>query len=289
MNSGALKYVPFLIIAFVLILFLFERFFPLRKRKRSLFKRLRVNAFFIASVLIVAFLVVRPISEYILNITDVKGMGLLNWIPLPVFLKVIVAFLLLDLAFYYWHLLNHKVPLLWRFHNVHHIDPDLDVSTAYRFHFVEIFYSSGFRAVQILIIGVSPMTYIVYELFFQLSTAFHHSNIRIPIKIERIINYIIVTPRMHGIHHSAVKNETNSNYSTIFRWWDLLHRSLRLNVHQNNINIGVPAYLYEEDNKLWHAIKMPFVKQRNYWKASDGSVLESRVQESVKEENRLIG
>lgn len=100
---------------------------------------------------------------------------------------------------------------------------------------------------------------------------FHHSNVRLPIRAERLLNKLIVTPRMHGIHHSNVRGETNSNYSVIFRWWDMIHRSLRLNVPQSHIEIGVPAYQGAGDNEILPLFAMPFRKQREYWLLPDGT------------------
>src|SRR5918999_397651 len=134
--------------------------------------------------------------------------------------KAVLVFLLTDLSFYYWHRANHAWPLLWRFHNAHHIDPDLDVSTAMRFHFVEIGYSAAFRALQVIVIGGPAWAFVVYETAFQLNTLFHHSNMRLPIGVERWLNLVLVTPRMHGIHHSKRFDEINSNWSSVFPWWD---------------------------------------------------------------------
>jgi sterol desaturase/sphingolipid hydroxylase (fatty acid hydroxylase superfamily) len=195
---------------------------------------------------------------------------LLRIIPLPFTAEFILGFLLMDLTFYYWHRANHSIPFFWRFHNVHHVDPDLDVSTSFRFHFGEVLYSLGFRALQVYLLGISLLTYLVYELVFQCATMFHHSNVRLPITVERWLNKIIVTPRMHGIHHSIVKDETNSNFSVIFRWWDLMHGTLRLQVKQSDVVIGVPAYLEPQDNKFLNLLILPFRKQREYWRLSSG-------------------
>jgi sterol desaturase/sphingolipid hydroxylase (fatty acid hydroxylase superfamily) len=182
----------------------------------------------------------------------------------------VLVFLLLDLAFYYWHRLNHEWPALWRLHNVHHCDPDLGVSTSFRFHFGEVALSTVFRVVQVTVIGASFPTFAVYEVAFQLNTLFHHSNVRLPIRLERWLNRVLVTPRMHGIHHSQVQEETNSNYSVVLPWWDRLHRTLRLNVPQSRIVIGVPGYAAPADNRLWNLLAMPFRKQREYWLRPDG-------------------
>jgi sterol desaturase/sphingolipid hydroxylase (fatty acid hydroxylase superfamily) len=188
----------------------------------------------------------------------------------------------MDLTFYYWHWANHRICLLWRFHNVHHIDPDMDVSTSFRFHFVEILYSTAFRVLQVFVLGIAPLTYVVYETIFACCTMFHHSNVRLPLQLERLMNKVIVTPRMHGIHHSVVKGETNSNYSVIFRWWDLLHRTLILNIPQSLIRIGVPGYQQIKDNRLWTLLGMPFFKQKNYWEFVDGSSPQSNQNKDAK-------
>jgi sterol desaturase/sphingolipid hydroxylase (fatty acid hydroxylase superfamily) len=194
--------------------------------------------------------------------------GILTIVPMPVIVGGVLTFLLLDLTFYYWHRVNHTVPILWRLHVVHHIDPDLDVTTAYRFHVLEIALSAGFRGLQVLLIGGPVWAAIAYEVAFQLNTAFQHSNIRLPIRVERWMNLVIVTPRMHGIHHSKMKHETNANWSSVFSFWDRLHGTLQLNIPQGQIDIGIAGYARPADNRFWRALIMPFEPQRDYWSDS---------------------
>jgi sterol desaturase/sphingolipid hydroxylase (fatty acid hydroxylase superfamily) len=260
---------------------------PLRKRTRPLIPRFIVNAIFSILSFAAGLAAVAPVAFAIMVWERSSHVGLLNWIPLPPWLSFVGGFLLLDLSFYYWHRLNHEVPLLWRFHNVHHVDPDVDVTTSFRFHIVEVLYSSAFRAVRVLIIGVAPLTYVIYEIVFQAGTMFHHSNARIPIGLERVLNKVVVTPRMHGIHHSAMRSETNSNYSVVFRWWDWLHRSLHLNVKHADITIGVPAYREMPDNRFWKLMAMPFTKQREYWRWPSGEISIARTREADKDRTRL--
>jgi len=247
-------------------LVLLERCLPLRKETRSLWRRLGVNITVSCLALAVAAFVVKPAASSVMG-SGSSQIGVLGLVNAPSWIEAIIGFLLLDLTFYYWHLLNHKVGFLWRFHNVHHIDPDLDVSTAFRFHLGEVGLSAIIRVLQVTLIGMSVETYLVYELAFTANTIFHHSNVRLPIRVERWLNLILVTPRMHGIHHSQVKQETNSNYSVVLPWWDWLHRSLRLNVPQDRIKIGVPGYARPEDNTLWSVLTLPFRHQRDYWKS----------------------
>ncbi|MBD3675374.1 MAG: sterol desaturase family protein [Planctomycetaceae bacterium] len=254
-------------------LFLLERVLPLRQPTRLLWRRLLVNFTVSSLALAVAALVVQPAAAAMLG-SQPSQIGLLNLVSAPAWLKALAGFLLLDLSFYYWHRLNHRVGFLWRFHNVHHIDPDLDVSTAFRFHFGEVALSALFRVIQITLIGMSVETYLLYEFAFTTNTMFHHSNMRLPIKVERWLNLCLVTPRMHGIHHSQVERETNSNYSVVLPWWDRLHHSLRLNIPQAQIQIGVPAYTQPDDNTLWNVLLMPFRRQRNYWNSPEGPSVE---------------
>ncbi len=269
---GRFKLVTVFIVAAVfLVLWALEPRFALRQPKRSRMGRLMVNAVLSALALGTGAAVIVPWVLQLMAWTAKNGFGLLHlfnsWAPL----EVMIGFLLMDLSFYYWHRVNHAFPFFWRFHNVHHVDPDLDVSTSFRFHFGEVFYSSAFRSLQILCLGISPLNYVVYELSFQCATLFHHSNLCLPVRVERWLNMIIVTPRMHGIHHSAVREETDSNFSVVFRWWDWVHGTLRLNIRQAEVVIGVPAYQHPEDNRIVRLLVLPFRKQREHWRLPDGT------------------
>jgi sterol desaturase/sphingolipid hydroxylase (fatty acid hydroxylase superfamily) len=263
-----------LIAAVFVALFVFERFLPLRRRCSSLLPRVILNLIISAAAFAVAAILVRPAATAALSWATQKPFGLVHLITLPSALQFIAAFLLMDLTFYWWHLANHRIGFLWRFHNVHHIDPDLDVSTGFRFHFGEVGMSAVFRVAQALLIGISMPAFAVYELVFQANTLFHHSNLRLPIRLERLLNKVLVTPRMHGIHHSQVQRENNSNYGVVFPWWDRVHRTLGLNIPQAEIAIGIAGYSQPDDNQLRNALLMPFRKQRDYWRRSDGTVVE---------------
>ena len=134
--------------------------------------------------------------------------------------------------------------------------------------------SVAFRVVQVSLIGLSGWAFAAYELVFQANTLFHHSNLRLPIRFERLLNRVLVTPRMHGIHHSQVRRENNSNFGVVFPWWDWLHRTLGLNIPQAKIAIGIAGYSQPQDNEFRNALLMPFRKQRDYWRSADGSLIE---------------
>jgi len=257
-----------------IVLFAVERMVPLRTARSALPPRLWVNACVSALALATAYIVVMPAATFALRHVSPDKIGVLQWIDLPRTAEIAVGFALMDLTFYYWHAANHRIGWLWRFHNVHHIDPDLDVSTAFRFHFGEVALSALFRIAQIAIIGVTPLTFTLYELVFGVNTIFQHSNVRLPITFERWLNKIIVTPRMHGIHHSHARREDRSNFSVVLSLWDRLHRTLRLDIAQSRIVIGIPAYLDPRDNALGNVLALPFQRQRDYWRAADGSIVE---------------
>ena len=261
-----------LALALLLIaLLLAEWHVALRQRTRPVLGRLLINAGISVLSFTTAALLVRPAALAVAGLAQDAPFGVIHLVPLPPAARFVLAFLLMDLSFYWWHMANHHIPLLWRFHNVHHIDPDLDVSTAFRFHFGEVAMSAAFRVFQVGAVGLSAPMFAAYELVFQASTLFHHSNVRMPIHVERCLSLVLVTPRMHGIHHSQVRDETDSNYSVVFSWWDRLHRTMGLNIPQADIVVGVPGYSRPEDNRLWNTLLLPFRRQRDYWLVPDGT------------------
>jgi sterol desaturase/sphingolipid hydroxylase (fatty acid hydroxylase superfamily) len=280
-------YVPIVVACLAVVLFVLERFVPLRRRVVSLGARLAINLVLSALAFLMAAALVRPSAGWTMEWADTQPFGLLRLLALPGPLQFALGFLLMDLSFYYWHVVNHRIAFLWRFHNVHHIDPDLDVTTAFRFHFGEVAMSVVFRVLQVALIGMPAVVFAAYEAVFQANTAFHHCNVRLPIPVERLLNKLLVTPRMHGIHHSQVQRETNSNYGVVFPWWDRLHRTLGLNVPQADITVGVPGYSRPEDNRLWSALTMPFRKQRDYWQRPDGLRVERGPRDSNEAPTRL--
>ena len=199
---------------------------------------------------------VMPLAETV----ERRRWGLLKWLRLPRWLENPLAVMLLDYTLYLWHVLTHRVPFLWRFHKVHHVDRDLDASTALRFHFAEMIVSAPFRALQVLAIGVSPRALRFWQQATLVEILFHHSNVRLPRRAERWLSKIIMTPRLHGIHHSTVAEEMNSNWSSGLTVWDWLHGTLRTDVRQEHIKIGVEGYDDPDRVRLSELLKMPFVE-----------------------------
>jgi len=204
----------------------------------------------------------RPVIAPLTALVERRNLGLLRRLRLAAWMEVTLAVVLLDYTLYLWHVLTHRVSCLWRFHLVHHVDLDLDASTALRFHFGELICSVPWRAAQVLALGITPASFSAWQRLLFLSILFHHSNLRLPIRIERWLNRLLVTPHMHGIHHSMVSGEMNSNWSSGLTLWDRLHGTLKLNVPQEEITIGVPAYRRTEELTLMNILKLPFGEER---------------------------
>lgn len=147
--------------------------------------------------------------------------------------------LILDFWIYWWHRANHEIPFLWRFHEVHHLDRFLDTTTAVRFHFGEVLLSACVRAAVIWALDIPMVSILVFEGLVMISALFHHSNIRIPDRLDRALAHIIITPGIHWVHHHAVRADTDSNYGTIFSFWDPLFRTRSKTRRFHDMPLGV--------------------------------------------------
>lgn len=201
-----------------------ERLRPLRRPAWPKARRVARNLTLGASGALALSAAARPLVEPLSRFVERKGWGLAR---LPPVLAVPAAVLLLDYTLYLWHVLTHRVPALWRFHRIHHADLDLDASTALRFHFGELVLSVAFRSAQVGLLGVGPLPLSVWQTLVLFSILFHHSNVRLDPEAERLLGWFVVTPRLHGIHHTATAEDTNSNWSSGLTLWDRLHRTLR--------------------------------------------------------------
>ena len=258
------KGLPILIGIFVL-LFIMESVSQLRARKENRIKRAIINSGVAIPGFIALRLLLLPAMVWIAYKNQEWKIGLNYLYEFDVWVEGTIAFLLLDYTNYLWHVLNHRVSWLWRFHIVHHTDIDLDVTTAIRFHAGEMIWSVFYRGFALFILGVSPLLVLVYEIVFEAATQFHHSNWKLPFRLEKFLNRFIVTPRMHGIHHSIVRHETDSNYSVIFSFWDRIHRTINLGIAQNQIITGVPVYSNPKELTIRYLLKLPFTNIRE-WK-----------------------
>lgn len=244
---------------------------PLRSRVQARLERLRTNGAMAMIGMATIRLMLLPILVLVATRAAETRVGILRLAPLPPLLAAGLGFVLLDYTTYVWHRLNHRWPLLWRFHSVHHTDLDLDVTTAVRFHAGELLAAVVYRSAQVAVIGVDVAVLLVYELAMDAATEFHHSNWKLPFALERALSRVVVTPRMHGIHHSIMEDETNANWSVVFSVWDRLHGTLRLDVPQRQLVIGLPAYRNADGLTFVKLLALPFGREPTWWRLPDGT------------------
>ncbi|MBX7539698.1 sterol desaturase family protein [Qipengyuania sphaerica] len=188
-----------------------------------------------------------------------RGWGLLNLVGLPHWTEILLAIVALDLTLYVQHWATHRVQLLWRLHKVHHSDPAFDVTTAARFHPVEIALSMLYKMAVVAALGLPVWGVFLFELVFNIATLFTHANFALPKSLEKPVRALIVTPDMHRIHHSAIQRETDSNYGTLLSGWDRLFGTYTQDA-EGNLTIGLEEYQDTRPYKLGWSLLLPFHK-----------------------------
>ncbi len=251
--------------AFALLLALETRR-PLRRPVEPKLRRDLRNLAVAAAGVVALRLAERPLVAPLARTVEARRLGLVKRVRLPAWAETALGVALMDYTLYLWHVLTHRMPFLWRMHVVHHADLDLSASTALRFHFAELAASAPWRAAQVLLIGAGPRTLSLWQALTFVSILFHHSNLRLPRRLDRLLTLAIVTPRMHGVHHSDRPEETGSNWSSMLTVWDRLHGTLNLEPPQARIRIGVPAYRDPAELTLGRLLALPFEAQRPTWR-----------------------
>lgn len=186
-----------------------------------------------------------------------NAFGLTYWLQLEGIALFLFAFIAFDCWQYIWHVINHKIPFLWRFHQVHHADKAMDVSTGVCFHFGEILLSMCARVFVIAIIGMSVEQLIIYELLSLPVILFHHSNIRVPTTLSKVLGLFIVTPAIHWVHHSHQMQETDSNYASFLSIWDRLFGTAKAREQTDSIATGITEI---KDTDFMQLMLLPFSK-----------------------------
>jgi sterol desaturase/sphingolipid hydroxylase (fatty acid hydroxylase superfamily) len=204
-----------------------------------------------------------------------NGVGLFNLFGDEMPLAILIALTLLVRAFISFgtHFLNHKIPFLWRFHRVHHLDTELDVSSTVRFHPLEMPLSMVIGLPIVLLCGLSPWVLIFYELLDVSVTLFSHANIRLAPGLERYLRYFIVTPDLHKVHHSAFKPETDSNFSPVFPLWDILFGTFRTETREplQTMPLGLEEIRDPKANSFWWLLASPVLPEHREHTASQAS------------------
>ena len=244
-----------------LLLFIIEHYAPFFKNRQQHIQHSARNLTLAAANVLISTVIYIIILKHIGDWTLQNKVGLLNFLTLPTIYSFLLAFILIDLWQYIWHRLNHQVTFLWKFHQVHHADKEMDASTGLRFHPIEIIYSNIARLAVIPIIGIQLDHLLMYEAILLPVILFHHSNINLSEQIDRWLRIVTVTPHMHRLHHSDIKSETDSNYASVFSVWDRLFNSYTMRPIEHAITLGLSdKFTVGQWNRLSGMLKIPFLK-----------------------------
>jgi sterol desaturase/sphingolipid hydroxylase (fatty acid hydroxylase superfamily) len=190
--------------------------------------------------------------------------GVFNILSLPDWLAVVLSVVVLDLVIYLQHVMFHAVPALWRLHMVHHADLDFDVTTGLRFHTLEILLSLGIKMAAVVLLGAPALAVLIFEAVLNATSIFSHGNIRLPGCLDRVLRWVVVTPEMHRVHHSANPRETNSNFGFNLPWWDYLLGTYRAQpaAGHEGMTIGLSQFRNEQQAERLHwMLLLPFIGQ----------------------------
>jgi len=253
------------LIIFVLVFLLFagiETIRPLRKFNKNRLKRWanHLGLIFVGTFIIRLIL---PIGAlFAAKYAQEQGIGILSLSNLPFFFEVLIGFITLDLAIYTQHVVFHKVSWLWRLHRVHHYDTQFDVSTAVRFHPLEILLSQGIKIGVIVAIGAPLLSVFLFEIILSSTSLFNHSNINVPKKLDTFLRLFVVTPDMHRIHHSIHPEELQSNFGFNLPVWDHLFKTYKAQPKdgQRDMTIGLKSFRDEKLQGLKSLLLNPFIK-----------------------------
>jgi sterol desaturase/sphingolipid hydroxylase (fatty acid hydroxylase superfamily) len=188
------------------------------------------------------------------------GFGLFHLVGSPFWLAALAGFLALDLVIYGQHVVFHHVPWLWRLHRMHHTDLDIDVSTGGRFHPIEILLSMLIKMATVALLGVPAGAVVAFEVVLNASSMFNHSNVAMPAWLDRVVRLLVVTPDMHRVHHSVLRQETDSNFGFNLPWWDRLFGTYRAEPRagHDGMTIGLPVFRDPGELRLDRLLTQPF-------------------------------
>jgi sterol desaturase/sphingolipid hydroxylase (fatty acid hydroxylase superfamily) len=193
-------------------------------------------------------------------VAEAHAWGLFHTIALPAWVAVVTSVILLDLAIYFQHVLFHAVPALWRLHRMHHADLEFDVTTGLRFHPIEILLSMMIKLAVVAALGAPAVAVLIFEVLLNATSMFNHSNIRMPLGLDRVLRWFVVTPDMHRVHHSILSRETNSNFGFNLPWWDRLFGTYRAQpaAGHDAMTIGIEQFRDARELRLDRMLLQPF-------------------------------
>jgi len=261
MNEPWLRPVAFAV-TFV-VMFALESLLPRRHRTENRFRRtwnnLLLSVVNSVAVRFIPFLSAVGAAAY----AEANHIGFFNWYTTSPLFEYAVVLILFDLIIYWQHVASHHVPVLWKFHQVHHADHDLDASSGLRFHPIEIAFSMIVKCLAVLAIGATPESVILFEIILNSCAIFNHSNLKLPGTLDRALRLVLVTPDMHRVHHSIYHDETNSNYGFNIPWWDRIFRTYKAQPREphEHMQLGIPELPHTEQTvPILSMLRIPFLK-----------------------------
>jgi sterol desaturase/sphingolipid hydroxylase (fatty acid hydroxylase superfamily) len=250
---------PFLAVFVLLLFWTWESLAPFFSRRARVKHAARNIVISLINGLVIA-VVFAGVTILVADYTKQNRIGLLYWLGITGTALNVFAFLLLDAWMYWWHRLNHLVPLFWRLHRMHHSDPEMDVTTATRFHIGEITLSSLIKLLLIVLFSIPIEVLIVFDVLQLPVISFHHANIQLPRLLDDVMAWFIVTPFMHKVHHSRFKPETDSNFSSLLSIWDRLFGSFVRKERCDEIRFGLDGFDSDERQTVKGMIATPFLR-----------------------------
>jgi sterol desaturase/sphingolipid hydroxylase (fatty acid hydroxylase superfamily) len=193
-------------------------------------------------------------------VAEARGFGLFNLVALPAWVGVVTSVIILDLAIYLQHVLFHAVPALWRLHRMHHADLEFDLTTGLRFHPIEILLSMVVKLAVVAALGAPALSVLLFEILLNATSTFNHGNVRVPLRLERVLRWLVVTPDMHRVHHSILSRETNSNFGFNLPWWDRLFGTYRAQPAAGHeaMTLGIEQFRDPRELGLGRMLLQPF-------------------------------
>jgi len=255
---------PFIRLGFflgiLLLMALWEILAPRRPLVTSKRGRWFANLSLVAIDTVSLRLILPVLATGVALLAEEEKIGLLNYLDGPLWMKIVLGVIFLDLIIYLQHAMFHALPAFWRLHMMHHTDLDFDTTTGIRFHPLEIFLSMGIKMIAVLGLGVSFLAVVIFEILLNATSLFNHGNVRLPASFDRVLRLIVVTPEMHRVHHSVIIRETNSNFGFNFPLWDWLFKTYRPQpaAGHEGMTIGLSHYREARELTLGFLLLLPF-------------------------------
>jgi len=249
-----------MLLPLMLVLAIAEWWAPRRARAQPRTRRWITNFALTPLDVLVVFLVYPVLDVGMAFWAERDGFGLFQWIGLPASLVLVLSFVLIDFSVWAQHWALHQVRVLWPLHRVHHSDPDVDFTTAHRFHPFEAIWTVGVKLAMVAAIGPPVAAVLIYDMVYPIVSHVGHSNVRLPLALDRLVRPFVVTPDFHRVHHSTADPEFEKNYGAVMTLWDRLFGTYlaQPRLGHERMSVGLAEYPDAEKLHLLRLLAMPF-------------------------------